>query len=259
MTRLPAGLLAALALLPAAALADTSCVIFPDSPKPVSVIGKQGVQSAPVRLAPCRDARIRGGAALACFTGAGGSRDCVPLADGARVDAQALGVAQREFEDWSFADLVAMLRGDQKVRFGLSRGVDDESPLPSSKVLDAASLAQWPLRDIDLAFPLTLELREAGADQPLLVVQVADAAAARIDTTLLAAGTDYNWRVRGADGEREGYFTLVDADTRAAVAQDVAHIESDAKLTPLARRLLVAELLGEQGFLLEGVQRLAAP
>lgn len=248
-----------LVLLPLPAVAAVSCVVFPGGSAAVQVVTPTQTLKAPVRLADCRNARLRGGSALVCFTRTSGHRDCRTLAAGNAVDARALGAVEREVQDWSFADLVAMLGGDEQVRHGMTRGPAEKSAQPAGPVLAPASLVPWPLGGVTLAFPLVLEVRSARQEAPVLRLTLRSPAdAAAIDPAVFAPGTSYEWRLIGETGAQSGTFSLLSPEARADMEEELAAIAAEAD-SPAARRLLEAEALGSAGLLLDRARRVASP
>lgn len=252
-------LLLCLALLPTSAAAAVSCVVFPAGATPVQVVTPTGSLAAPVRLADCSQARLRGGSALVCFTRATGRRDCRTLAAGRAVDARALGAVERELRDWSFADLLAMLGGDEQVRHGMTRGPGEKAALPAGPVLAPASLVPWPLRDVTLSFPMELEVRSGRQEAPVLRLTLRNAAdAARIDPAAFDPGATYEWRLANAAGTQSGTFSLLSEEARADMEAELAAIAAEADSAG-ARRVLEAEALGDAGLVLDRARRLAQP
>lgn len=248
-----------LSLLPLTAAAAVSCVVFPGGSDPVQVVTSTQALAAPVRLADCTNARLRGGSALVCFTRADGRRDCRTLAAGNAVDVRALGAVEREIQDWSFADLVAMLGGDEQVRHGMTRGPAEKSAQPAGPVLAPASLVPWPLEGVTLAFPLVLEVRSTRQEAPVLRLTLRSPAdAAAIDPAVFAPGTSYEWRLIGETGAQSGAFSLLAPEARADMEEELAAIAAEAD-SPSARRLLEAEALGSAGLLLDRARRVASP
>jgi hypothetical protein len=251
-----AGCLVLLSLAMPAAQGATSCVVFPAGEAPVQVVQADQVLPAPARLSPCAGFTVRGGAALVCHATADGGRDCTRLAAGAALSTGAL--ADDDVDGGAFAGLLALLRGDPVVRLGVSRGEGEGELQPAGQVLAAASLAQWPLPDIDASFPWHLQLADA-AGAPVFKRRLDGMHDRRISERALRRlqpGETYRWQLSAGkpmpvQQPLAGSFRIADGVERASVEAALADVDADPALPARARVLLKAELLAAQGYLLD--------
>lgn len=130
----------------------------------------------------------------------------------------------------------------------------DALALPGPRLVSSASLQEWPLRDIDLPFPLTLAIRSEEGWSGSVDKVIAGEGDVRLDSLFLSDGSAYTWRISSGNAVREGRFEIADAPTRAVMQQALAAIDRQPGVSPAERSAQRIAALQAAGFMLDAAR-----
>lgn len=126
--------------------------------------------------------------------------------------------------------------------------------LPGERVLAPESLSEWPLRDLDVPFPFTLQIRGGDYGFTHFRKEVAGEGDVHLRSLYVSTGQRYQWTITAGDFVRTGTLQVADETERAGMAKTLALIDRDRRATEEQHRARRISALQEAGYLLDAAR-----